>query len=417
MNVARMRLLDRWIGVPTCLVLTWLRRLESRPQPATPRKILFVKLAEQGSTVLAHGAVQEAIDRVGRENVYFLLFAENRPILDQLDLVPPRNIISIDAQTPWRALVGALAAIRRMRSEGIDTVIDLEFFARSSAALSFLSGAPWRVGYHAFHGEAGYRGDLMTHRLSFNPYLHTSQAFRLMVQALDQAPAALPRLEIVPPPTEPTLPQFRPQTQEVFEMRRLLADTLGLRPEQRLVLLNANASDLMPLRRWPSERYVVLAQELLVSYPEVRIAFTGAPSEAAAVEHLVRQVGSRRCGSLAGKTTMRELLVLYSLADVLVTNDSGPAHFAALTGIDVVVLFGPETPRLFAAASPRTHPLWAGLGCSPCINAFNDRQSACTDNACMQALSVDQVCAKVCQVYEARQRKPKVVSRPQRQAA
>jgi ADP-heptose:LPS heptosyltransferase len=136
--------------------------------------------------------------------------------------------------------------------------------------------------------------------------------------------------------------------------------------------------------------------------PEAAAIFTGAPGEAEAARELVRQVDSARCLSLAGKTTLRQLLVLYGLAEVLVTNDSGPAHFATLTPIDVVVLFGPETPQLFAARSVRTHPLWAGLACSPCINAFNNRNSSCRDNMCMQRLTVDQVFAKVCHVYESR---------------
>jgi len=169
-----------------------------------------------------------------------------------------------------------------------------------------------------------------------------------------------------------------------------------------LLLLNANASDLMPLRRWDGERYVELAEKLLQQFPEAAIGFTGGPGEATNIDNLVRQVDSPRCVNLAGKTTMRQLLVLYTLAEVLVTNDSGPAHFATLTPVDVVVLFGPETPQLFAALSPRTHPLWAGLACSPCINAFNDRYSTCTDNVCMQRLTVEQVFAVVCDLYSAR---------------
>ena len=158
-----------------------------------------------------------------------------------------------------------------------------------------------------------------------------------------------------------------------------------------IVLLNANASDLIPLRRWPAERYVELARRILDEFPEALVALTGAPNEAEAAEQIARQVGSPRCVSMAGRTTLRQLLVLCGLAEILVTNDSGPAHFATLTPVDVVVLFGPETPRLFASTSPRTHALWVGIVCSPCINAFNDRASPCRDNQCMQLLSVDMV--------------------------
>ncbi len=90
------------------------------------------------------------------------------------------------------------------------------------------------------------------------------------------------------------------------------------------------------------------------------------------------------------------------MAEVLVTNDSGPAHFATLTSVDVVTLFGPETPKLFGAPSPRNHNIWAGIACSPCVNAWNNRQSACRDNVCMQRISIDEVFDMTCKVYRKR---------------
>ena len=403
MKVATMRRLDRWLGVPVCFVLTlWRRLFGRRPGRQTnPQRIVFVKLAEQGSTVLAQGALQAAVDRVGRNNVYFLLFAENRPILDLLGLIPPENVIAIDARGLWGAVRGSLAALWKMRRAGIDTAIDLEFFARSSAALCYLSGASSRVGFHAFGGEASYRGDLMTHRLSFNPYLHTAQTFQSMVEALDHPPEDFPTFAGLPPEQSASI-RFQPGGDEIAEVERILCEQLGRPRSERLILLNANCSDMIPLRRWSSQRYVELARKLLDVYPDVCIAFTGAPDEGAAAQKLVEQVGSDRCISMAGKTTLRQLLVLCTLAEVLVTNDSGPAHFASLTPIDVVVLFGPETPKLFATPSPRSHPLWAGLVCSPCINAFNNRASPCTNNVCMQELSVPIVFSEVCRWLDQR---------------
>jgi ADP-heptose:LPS heptosyltransferase len=171
---------------------------------------------------------------------------------------------------------------------------------------------------------------------------------------------------------------------------------------QPLILLNPNCSDLLPLRRWPIERYTELARRLVRRYPEVHVAMTGGPAEGAAVATIVGQVGSDRCFNLAGRTTLRQLLVIYGLAEVLVTNDSGPAHFAALTPIDVVTLFGPENPRLFAARTVRNHVFWAGIACSPCVSALNGRTSPCKDNVCMQRIDVDRVFEEVCRIYESR---------------
>src|SRR5207249_2808869 len=139
--------------------------------------------------------------------------------------------------------------------------------------------------------------------------------------------------------TQP-LARFRPSPSEVDEINSLLQrenPRIGSAP---LILLNPNASDLLPLRRLSPLRYVQLARRLLEHYPELFIAFTGAPTEAAAINQLASDVASSRVISLAGKTTLRQVLVLYTQSEILVTNDSGPAHFASMTPIQVVAVFG-----------------------------------------------------------------------------
>lgn len=403
MKVATMRRVDRWLGIPAAGVLTLVRRI--LPDAPADRvhscgKIAFIKLAEQGSTVLAASAIRRAVELVGRANVYFLVFEENRFILDTMELIPPENVITIRNDTLAGTVSGALMAIRELRRRRVDTAIDLEFFARSSAVLTFLSGAKQRVGFHAF-GEGPYRGDLMTHRLLCNTHIHTSQLFRMMVEALAVAPGSFPTYDAVPLPAD-EIPRFQPSRAELDEVRALLRREAQSEQVGPLILLNANCGDLLPLRRWPTPRYVELARRLLERYPEMHVALTGAPSEAAEIEAVVARIGSRRCFSLAGRTTLRQLLAVYCVAEVLVTNDSGPAHFSALTPIDVITLFGPETPRLFAAQTPRNHVFWEGVVCSPCVNAFNGRTSACNDNVCMQRIDVGRVFAEACRLYEQR---------------
>jgi len=95
--------------------------------------------------------------------------------------------------------------------------------------------------------------------------------------------------------------------------------------------------------------------------------------------------------------------VLYTLSELLITNDSGPAHFAALTPASVLTLFGPETPSLFGAPTPRSTSLWLGLACSPCVNAYNNRQSPCRNNRCMQGITVERVFTEAVRILEERQ--------------
>jgi len=403
----RVRLLqrmDRWVGVPLCFVLTACRQLLPRmrrpPTGYVVRRILFIKLAEQGSTVLARDAIGRAVERVGRENVFFLVFEENRFILDALGTIPPDNVLTVRTDSIGAAVRSGLQRLLAVRRLGIDACVDLEFLTRASAATAFLTGCIVRVGLHSYCHEGPYRGDLFTHRVLYSAHLHTSRLFSLLVMALDADPAVLPAFDLVPPPARP-VPRFTPTAAELSDLRALL-QAAGVPGGMRLVLLNPNASDQLPLRRWASERYVELATRLLACRADVAVAFTGAPDEAAVADALTAQVNSPRAISLAGRTTLRQLLVLYDLSDVLVTNDSGPGHFSALTGIDAVVLFGPETPVLFAALGERTHPVWAEIACSPCVNAYNNRQTACRDNLCMQAIAVDQVLALVTGILDAR---------------
>ena len=67
--------------------------------------------------------------------------------------------------------------------------------------------------------------------------------------------------------------------------------SLGVR-SRPLVVLNANASDLIWQRRWPAAQYVELARRLLQTDPNLNIVFTGATAEAEDAQRLVEQIQS-----------------------------------------------------------------------------------------------------------------------------
>ena len=408
LDTRKLQFIDRWVGMVACWILTRVRSLADRRHAGavtgSAKKILFVKFAEQGSTVLAYRAVMRAIKMVGRENVFFLVFKENRFILDVMDLIPKENVITISHRNLIDAGTHALLALYKIRRLRIDASIDLEFFARSSAALTYMTGAKSRVGFHTFYGEGPYRGNLMTHRLLYNPYLHTSQSFQLLVEALEQDPEKLPTYYGPVPASDATSPQFESSQAGQEDVRAILKRESGVSGEVPIILLNPNASDLLPLRKWPEDRYIELARRFLEHFPEVLVVMTGAPDEADAIGRVALQVGSPRCISLAGKTTLPQLLVLYTLSELLITNDSGPAHFASMTPVTVITLFGPETPLLFRALTPRAIPIWMEVPCSPCVNAYNNRQSPCRDNICMKTITVDRVFETAAKAYLERQK-------------
>jgi len=402
-----MRLLDIWAGKPLCAFLTLMRTLarligRERVYTQPPRRILFIKLIEQGATVLAYDAIRRAQELVGRENVYFCVLQGNREILDLMNLIPPENVLAIRSESLASFVVDAIRTLQQVRRLCIDAVIDMEFFSRAPAVLAYLTGAKYRVGTHRFTAELPYRGDLMTHRVSYNPYLPVATAYRMLVETLMLNPSDKPLPKLSPIRVTEPPPQFVPTREEQESVYRMLDLAAHRQVQKPIVILNPNASDIIPLRKWPTERFIELGNRLVQTRPDISIIITGSPAEAASGEEMARAIGKDRAVSVAGLTTLRELAVLYTLADVMITNDSGPAHFACLTNIDVVVLFGPETPTLYGPLGNRSHVIWAGLACSPCVSAFNHRLSPCRDNVCMRAITVEQVYAKTMELLERR---------------
>jgi ADP-heptose:LPS heptosyltransferase len=106
---------------------------------------------------------------------------------------------------------------------------------------------------------------------------------------------------------------------------------------------------------------------------------------------------------LTGYTrSIAELLALFHIARLLVTNDGGPGQFAALTPIWTLMLFGPETPGLYAPLTPRCHSFYSQWPCSPCLTAYNHRSSYCDgDNQCLKVIAPAEVLAKARQCLAA----------------
>jgi ADP-heptose:LPS heptosyltransferase len=154
-------------------------------------------------------------------------------------------------------------------------------------------------------------------------------------------------------------------------------------------VLNPNAHDRLPLRKWPNERFVEIGRRILTDMSGATIVITGTAAERAAAEEVRQQIGSARVLNLAGRTTLRQAIVLHSLAAAVLTNDSGPAHFASLTDTAIVVLFGPETPQLYGPLGPNVEPLWAGIACSPCVmSSTTASRRAPTTFACNSSRSI-----------------------------
>ena len=394
MKIDTMRWIDRYVGVAACAIVSPLVRLWHRAfvrPPLKASRVLFIELSEMGSTLLADPAMRKAREQLGAE-LFFVIFRRNVGSIELVGAIPPDNIFTIRDTSLVAFAWDTASLLLWTRRKGIDCVIDLKSFSRYSALLTGMSGASRRVGFYRFHDEGLYRGEMLTHRVAYNPHIHIAKNFIALVDAVMAPAPTVPysKTLIGDEQIEPPVVRSSAAAREAMHARIRKSTTLD--PDaHRLVLINPNASELLPHRRWMPDRYAELIRRVLATHADVIVAITGAPEEQAEAKALALACGPR-CYSFAGMTTLAELPALYAHAVAMVTNNSGPAHFASATLLPTIVLFGPETPKLYQPLGT-SQTIYAGLACSPCVSAHNHRQTACTDNVCMRAISVEQVYA------------------------
>lgn len=394
MNVDTMRAIDRNIGIPLTFLLTLWKWLAGKIWPqrsVRPGKMLFIELSEMGSTILVDPALRKAQQRLDAE-LFFVIFQKNSASLGLIGSIDSKNTFTIRETGIFVLALDTFRFLRWAHRQQIDTVVDLELFSRFTALLTGLCGAVNRVGFYNFHNEGLYRGELLTHKVSYNCHIHIAKNFIALVNSLITDTPELPYSKEIIRDSEITLPTVSFTEQELENMYTLVRKYYPdyVRIQHRIVLINPNASELLPQRRWMGERYVELMQRILEAAPDVIILITGSKSEKEEAEEKCRLVGSKRCINFAGTVKLEQLPMLYSIAILMVTNDSGPGHFSSITPLPTFVLFGPETPALYGSLGNST-PIFAGLACSPCVSAANHRKTPCIDNKCLQAITVKQV--------------------------
>ncbi|WNV06312.1 glycosyltransferase family 9 protein [Candidatus Methylospira mobilis] len=392
MNINLQRMLDRWAGVPVCFFLSlWGRFISGRASPAQPKKILIILLSEMGSLVLAQPMFARLTQKYPGVSIHMLMFGKNREILELTGAVSAENIIALNDRRLGAFLQDCLRAIQRLRTERYDVVIDCEMFARTSSIFSRLSGAPLRVGFHPHTQEGLYRGSYINRPVPYNPYRHLSQQLLTLVDAIDSRQRPCSKTPVSAPPLSVAHLAFAGQ--ELQQTAAALHDAFPTVRGRRLILVYPGGG-ILPIRAWPSEYYKILCRTLVEE--GYAVGLIGLKEDKPLATEIVAHCRHENCVDLTGYTaSIRHLLVLFFRAELLITNDGGPAQFSALTPIYSMVFFGPETPQLYGALSGKSWNFFESYPCSPCLTAYNHRNSPCDgDNRCISSISPERVLNK-----------------------
>lgn len=383
MNTAAKRELDRWVGTPLCVALNWLAAalgwLARRNHEIghSPSVIVICKYLGMGSVVNASGLMRALRDAYPASRIVFLGTRATCEIAWRTACIDATLAVN-DAGLGFLIASAARALVRLWRLKP-ELFIDLEVYSKFASLIAVLSLARNRVGF--FSDTTLFRKYLYTHLVYFNRYRHIREVYAGVARVLGIA--TRPDNGVV---------ALRVSEAETREAERLLhAAGIGS-GEGPLVVINPNAGDLCLERRWPAERFADVIRQL-VAKASARIVIIGSSSEAAHVAGIVGSLEERvraRVVDAAGKLSLGGCLALLSMAELVITNDSGPYHFALAMGARTVSLWGPSTPTHYGPTSGGHAVVRAEIYCSPCLH-LTDRPPCRGENLCMQLIPSEAV--------------------------
>jgi lipopolysaccharide heptosyltransferase II len=367
--------LDRGLGPAASFLLKPLALLR-RSSAAHTERLLVIKFWGLGSLQLATPAIQALRRRHPGAHIELLTLAGNRDLALGFGLYDKVRYLDLNG-CGKRALVGRLVRmLRELRSARYARVYDFEFFTWFSVIASVCSGAPRTFGFAA---AGARRGGLHTDTVPFNRYWHVARNFRALAGGENGCDVTSEELSIY----------------QVTKSHELELEAV-LKPDPRpLVVLNPNAGDLAPERRWPADRFAALASRL-IREEGARVVLTGTHDERAVASEVLSAAGPLPAGrllDLSGALSIGGLHALFRRAALVVSNDSGPMHLAAAQGAPTLGLFGPETPVMYAPLGKRTRVHYAPPLCSPCINVHDAKVLSCIHGQpeCLMRIEVEQV--------------------------
>lgn len=327
-------------------------------------KILILKPSSLGDVIQALPVLRLLKTHFRDAQIFWWLDSALRPLLEgdpDLAGIVPFERKRWAAPIRWPEM---LRSILWMRRQHFDLVIDLQSLARS-AAFAWLARGQFLIGLEdAREGARGYY-DLAVPRKSFHTH------------AVDWYLSVLPPLGVPVHDDFTWLPR-RPEVAAAVKSKWKTEN-------KKWFVLHPGAR--WENKRWPVEKFTETVRLLSPKFPGIHFTVLGAAVDRSLGETICRAAPDR-CLNLCGETSLLEMIEWIRLADLMITNDTGPMHVAAALDKPLVAIFGPTEPRRTGPYGQMNSVLRMDLPCSPCL------KSHCTWHnpiECLTSISSEQV--------------------------
>lgn len=280
-------------------------------------RVLVIKLGALGDFLLALGPMQAIRRRHDGARITLLTREAYRDLASASGLF---DEIWIDPAPRYNPITW-LALRVRLRGGRFDRVYDLQTSDRSASYFRLLGGAQGP--------EWSGRVPGCSHRHVYDSPspLHTVERQReqLAIAGIDPVPLS--------------------------DLGFLDADIAARRPRRPFALMIPGASSGRPAKRWPVERFAELAARLADGGLGTAVAGTAGEGGLA---HAIQERAPEAL-DLTGATDLAELAAFARAARLVVGNDTGPTHLAALAGVPTLALFSDDSdPARTGPRGPHT---------------------------------------------------------------
>jgi lipopolysaccharide heptosyltransferase II len=259
-----------------------------------------------------------------------------------------------------------LPFLRHIRQQRFDLVLDLQRHLKSGL-ISFWSGALIRLGFHRQNTKEGN-------------WLFNTQAIDAIPDFSLKLGQYLKFADALGLPSDGVSFDLRLRPEEEQHIETLLAETS--RPFAVFFL-----GSRWPSRFWFPQATAEVAQALQQEYG-MAVVLVGGQSEVGFAQEVCAAM-SGKLTNLSGKTTLRDLIGIFSRARLAMGPDSGPMHLAAAAGTPVISLWGATSPIRSAPWGSETFVLQGPAACSPCYT-----RHCPIGRACMQRIAPEHVMQK-----------------------
>ena len=179
-----------------------------------------------------------------------------------------------------------------------------------------------------------------------------------------------------------------------------------LNPDGLLVVIVPGGA-FGPSKCWSSVRFAQTADWLITNYNATVVISVGP-------ETLEKQIAKEICNSSKHKLinlaempiSLGELKALFSLAELVISNDTGPRHIAIALGRKVITLFGPNNPAWTDTGYENEIQIIGNVHCAPCSKPKCKK----SEHICMEAITVEMVCKAAKELLENNRKQATVLS-------